>query len=603
MKFLSEGRVSILDWRSFFLHSCLLILSSLLPAVAMAEKRLALVIGNSDYEFVSNLPNPANDAQDIAAALTRLGFDVTVGTDLDFRAMRLMMRDFSDKAQEADKTLIYFAGHGIEIENNNYLIPVNARLKSDRDIKFEAVPLDLVVNSISENAGLKVVLVDACRNNPFLVDMIRTSATRSVGRGLGGIDPGGVLVGYSARGGTLALDGEGRNSPYAEALLKHIEEPGLEIGKLFRKVRDSVFEATAGYQEPFTYGSLPGADIFLKPPVKLAALPAAEPGSAQDQKMIAAYARAEARPTLNKWNRFLEEFGGDEDHHLVILSIKKRDTLQEIEDKKKRLAAAEPWLTPEAGLKGRDLELTRSERRLVQKSLMYLGYDVGEIDGVFGARTKSAIARARAQFGLRVGPNVDALLIKKLPNVIAIDGLLSKTAKIIPAENIEGLNEPRLEKALSGLSSNELVFGYFEGHLYIAVKLGTYSDWYRNNSNAKRVGGHLVTITSPAENRFVYELFAGDEGFFLTDSGGSMHGPGIGLQQFDRSKEPAGGWGWITGEPLSYVGWSPGNPDNFRGSQHFASFYARKDVAHRGGRADKWDDVSTGGIGYIIEVE
>ncbi|WP_170610475.1 caspase family protein [Ruegeria arenilitoris] len=230
-----------------------------------SEKRMALVIGNSDYSHVSVLPNATNDANDLADALTRIGFDVTNAANLSYREMRLAIRDFANVASDANVVLVYFAGHGIEIDNTNYLIPVNAALQSDRDIEFEAIRLDAIVNAVSVANGLKVVLVDACRNNPFLTNMARTSATRSIGRGLGRVDPGGVLVGYAARAGTLALDGDGRNSPYAQALLTHIEEPGLEIGRLFRKVRASVLELTGGYQEPFTYGSLPDREIYLVP--------------------------------------------------------------------------------------------------------------------------------------------------------------------------------------------------------------------------------------------------------------------------------------------------------------------------------------------------
>jgi TPR repeat protein len=240
--------------------------SIFMPSASAAEgKRVALVIGNSDYQHVSNLPNSANDARDISLALGRVGFDVTEGIDLDYRAMRLAVRDFALVARDAETVLIYFAGHGIEIDNTNFLVPVNAELKSDVDVELEAIRLDTVVNSVAVTNGLKVVLVDACRNNPFLTKMTRTSTTRSIGRGLGRVDPGGVLVGYAARAGTLALDGDGRNSPYAQALLEHIEEPGLEIGRLFRKVRSTVLSLTDGYQEPFTYGSLPDREIYLVP--------------------------------------------------------------------------------------------------------------------------------------------------------------------------------------------------------------------------------------------------------------------------------------------------------------------------------------------------
>ncbi|UWR03649.1 caspase family protein [Ruegeria conchae] len=279
-----------------------------------ATDRLALVIGNSAYDHVSNLPNPVNDAGDIAAALERIGFDVTLGTDLDYNRMRLALRDFSETAQNAKVALIYFAGHGIEIDNTNFLIPVNAQLRSDRDVEFETIRLDMAVNSIADVDGLKIILVDACRNNPFLAEMTRTSATRSIGRGLGRIDPGGVLVGYGARGGTLAQDGDGRNSPYAEALLRHIEEPGLELGKMFRKVRDTVYDLTDGYQEPFTYGSLPGDDIFLVPAVAVVDPPI----SVSRTQILQDFLSAEIDGTSGAWQSFLNLYEGRTENADVV---------------------------------------------------------------------------------------------------------------------------------------------------------------------------------------------------------------------------------------------------------------------------------------------
>lgn len=293
-----------------------------LSYAATSPKKVALVIGNSSYEFVPNLPNPSNDATDIGASLERLGFDVTSGIDLSYKKMRLMLRDFSEQAESAAVALIYFAGHGVEIDKINYLIPVNAQLKSDRDIEFEAVQLDTILHSIGSSQGLKIVLIDACRNNPFLASMTRTSATRSVGHGLTRIDPGGILVGYSARGGTLALDWENRNSPYAKALLYHLEQPGLEVGKLFRKVRDQVYNSTSGSQEPFTYGSLPGNDVYLKAPliiseshsdVELAFQ------STADSVIISDFANAEKYDTVHLWKTFLSKY--DIKHENPLLDL------------------------------------------------------------------------------------------------------------------------------------------------------------------------------------------------------------------------------------------------------------------------------------------
>jgi hypothetical protein len=240
---------------------------SAFATAALAESRVALVIGNSNYAHVANLPNPRNDAQDLSQVLVRVGFEVTTATDLSYDSMRRTLRDFAAKASGADMALVFFAGHGMEVNKHNYLIPTDARLKTDRDIEYEAVPLDLVINAVSGARHLGLVMLDACRNNPFAASMKNASPTRSIGRGLARVEPSaGTLVSYAAKEGTVADDGDARNSPYTTALLAHLEQPGLEINFLFRRVRDSVFETTNGKQEPFTYGSLPGKQIYLKGP-------------------------------------------------------------------------------------------------------------------------------------------------------------------------------------------------------------------------------------------------------------------------------------------------------------------------------------------------
>ncbi|MEM7427812.1 MAG: caspase domain-containing protein [Pseudomonadota bacterium] len=236
--------------------------------LASAQEKVALVVGNSTYAHVTQLTNPRNDASDVAQSFERLGFEVTLVNDLGFDAMRKVLRDFSNAAVGADMAVVFFAGHGMEIGNVNYLIPVDARLKTDKDVDFEAVPLDLVMRSVEDAKGLKLVILDACRNNPFSASMKMTSASRSVGRGFARVEPkSGTLVSYAAKGGTTADDGRGRNSPFTKALLEHIEQPGLEINFLFRKIRDQVLRDTSDRQEPFTYGSLTSERIFLKPPV------------------------------------------------------------------------------------------------------------------------------------------------------------------------------------------------------------------------------------------------------------------------------------------------------------------------------------------------
>jgi hypothetical protein len=235
-------------------------------STALADgKRVALVIGNGTYRNVPALPNPANDAADIAAALNRLGFTVTLVTNASFDQLRRGLIALGRDAEGADMAVVFFAGHGMEISGENWLIPVDAELKKDTDAANEAVSLRSVILQVSNTTSLGLVILDACRNNPFVAKMSRSLALRAtIGGGLGRIEPvGNVLVAYAARDGTTALDGDGRNSPFTAALLHNIETPGVEVTFILRNVRDDVMEATRNEQQPFVYGSLSRRAIYL----------------------------------------------------------------------------------------------------------------------------------------------------------------------------------------------------------------------------------------------------------------------------------------------------------------------------------------------------
>ena len=237
--------------------------------LVLGEKRVALVIGNSAYRSVPALPNASRDAGAVAAALRGVGFQtVDLAADLPKEKLIAALHSFARLAEQADWALIYYAGHGMEIGGLNYLIPTDAKLETDRDVQFEALPLDQVLATVEPARKLRIVLLDACRENPFASQMRRTIATRSVGRGLARVEPeGGTLVGFAAKHGEVALDGDGNNSPFATAFVKRVGVPGVEISKLFRLIRDDVLGATGGKQEPFVYGSLPGDDFYFSPPI------------------------------------------------------------------------------------------------------------------------------------------------------------------------------------------------------------------------------------------------------------------------------------------------------------------------------------------------
>ena len=228
-------------------------------------KRVALVVGNSAYRNVPELPNPANDAGAVAAALNRLGFSVTLIANASFEEMRRGLIALGREAAGADMAVMYFAGHGMEMSGENWLIPIDAELKKDIDAENEVISLRSVMLQVSNTTSLGLVVLDACRNNPFAAKMHRALALRAAtAGGLGRIEPvGNELVAYAARDGTTALDGDGRNSPFTTALLHNIETPGIEVTFMFRNVRDDVMEATRNEQQPFVYGSLSRRAIYL----------------------------------------------------------------------------------------------------------------------------------------------------------------------------------------------------------------------------------------------------------------------------------------------------------------------------------------------------
>ena len=236
---------------------------------ASAASRAALVIGNGAYQNVAQLPNPPRDAADVADSLTRLGFAVTRSSDVTGDAMRRALVAFGHAADGADMAVVFYAGHGMELGGENWLIPVDAKLLSDTDADSEAISLKSVTLQVGKARQLGLVILDACRNNPFAAKMQRSLRTRAVARGLAPTEPtDNVLVAYSAKDGTTASDGDGRNSPFTTALLRNIETPGLEVTFMFRAVRDEVMVATNREQQPFVYGSLSREAIYFKAPAQ-----------------------------------------------------------------------------------------------------------------------------------------------------------------------------------------------------------------------------------------------------------------------------------------------------------------------------------------------
>jgi uncharacterized caspase-like protein len=235
---------------------------------ATAAKRVALVIGNSTYQNVPSLANPANDAAAVTDIFKTAGFDVVESRrDLKNAELRRVLNNFYDSARDADIAVVYYAGHGIEVDGSNYIVPVDAVLERDRDVYDETIALDRVVQSIEPARQLRLVILDACRENPFAQNMKRSIATRGITRGLARVDPvtPNTLIAFAAKAGSTADDGNDKHSPFTASILNHLTSPGLDLRKAFGIIRDEVMTATHNKQEPYVFGSLGGADVTLVP--------------------------------------------------------------------------------------------------------------------------------------------------------------------------------------------------------------------------------------------------------------------------------------------------------------------------------------------------
>ena len=274
---------------------------------AHAEKRVALVIGNSAYKSVPRLTNPVNDATLVGGMFKKAGFDdVDVRLDLNAADMRRSLREFAGRTRDAQVAVIYYAGHGIELDGTNYLIPTDAALETDGDVLDETVALDRALFAVEPAKQLRLVILDACRDNPFAKTMKRTVASRAIGRGLAKVEATSpnTMIAFAAKAGSTASDGDSKNSPFAAALVERLPMPGLDLRKAFGFVRDDVLKNTGYKQEPYVYGSLGGDDVPLVTAKPVATGPQASP----DSEIRRDYELALQLGTREGWTAFLNRF-------------------------------------------------------------------------------------------------------------------------------------------------------------------------------------------------------------------------------------------------------------------------------------------------------
>jgi hypothetical protein len=343
---------------------------ALAPAAMAQDKRVALVIGNSEYKETPRLENPRNDAADIAAQLKKLNFTVLEGRDLDKAAMDRLIRDFAEALSGAQVGLFFYAGHGLQVGGQNYLVPVDAKLSTASAIDFEMVRLDLVHRTMEREASTNILMMDACRDNPLSRNLARALGTRSagIGKGLAVVESGeGTLISFSTQPGNVALDGAGRNSPYAAAILKHIATPGEDLPTILINVRNDVMQETGRRQVPWEHSALTAKFYFTAPQATM-------PGSLTPQQIEHEFwASVKDSTTPSVLGTYLERYPKGE-FSLIARALVEYYERQQRKD-----------LAPK-------VESSKELAEALQRELQRVGCYRAEIDGVWGSTSRLALA-------------------------------------------------------------------------------------------------------------------------------------------------------------------------------------------------------------------
>jgi Caspase domain/Putative peptidoglycan binding domain len=369
---------------------------------ALADKRVAFVVGNGAYKNVAPLPNPAVDAKSMAKVLRNVGFDVVEGTNLSRDKMTEKLLDFGKRAQGADVAVFFYAGHGIAVNGTNYLLPVDADLKSEMDVKLgAAINVDLTLEQTMSDTKVKLVFLDACRDNPFAAKIRSAKATRSVAvqSGLAEMKSGeGTLIAFATGPGQTALDGEaGTNSPFTRALVANIAAPGVEIQQAMTKVRAQVNEETNRNQLPWGHTNLIGT-VYLNPVGAPAAADspntAAAPTGPVSEVELEFWRSIRDSNKVEELNAYLQNYPNGQFKSLALTRIA---ALQDGPSNTTRNLTVDPaTFTEEADQVAEDqIGLDKAKRREVQRRLNGLGFDT-KVSGKFDDETRSVIKRWQA---------------------------------------------------------------------------------------------------------------------------------------------------------------------------------------------------------------
>lgn len=405
-----------------------------MSASAWAGKRVALIIGNSAYEHAPELANPRNDAADFAAKLAELEFEVIVRQDAKLSEMLSAVEEFSDKLHNAELSLFYYAGHGLQVDGRNYLVPVGAKLESHITLDYEAVPVDLVMATMQSRSKTNLLFLDACRNNPLARSLARSLGTRStaVGRGLARIGAGtGTFISFATEPGNVALDGQGDNSPYTEALVRHFGTPGKGLAETMVLVRKDVIESTGGKQVPWEHSSLTGS-VVLKEIQQI-------PDQTRENDRSVEITFWDSIQNTNDpafYEAYLRRFPDGAFAEIAKLTVERlkaassgpqtsqRAPNASAQESARQQASLTETNTPDtqgnSDSEDADARKDRQLVRAIQTELNRLGCETGRPDGVWGKRTEKGLGdftRHAGQDTATPGPELLALLKTRMGRV------------------------------------------------------------------------------------------------------------------------------------------------------------------------------------------
>lgn len=585
------------------------------PTSTLAKSRVAFIVGNSSYENAPPLPNPANDAKLVARTLEGLGFDVSQHSNLSRWEIAGELSNFLKKAEDADLTLFYFAGHGMQFEGRNYLLGTDAQLESELDIQAEALDLDQITRLLRKNSRAALIFVDACRDNPVATDFYRRTlpATRSASlRGLAELNQrfDGAMVTFSASPGQVAYDGQGAYSPFAEALAKHLPTPNIEILTLMKRVIGDVKSKTDDRQVPMISNDL-SREIYL---LEKAAMPVTNEAGATDARseVERVFEAAQEIETERGWALFMNRFPQSEYHEQAMLSWE-RAKFAELRNTRSgvwEVRASELWNTMAQEIED-SLGLGTYVYRQLQSKLNQRGFPVGAVDGAFGQQSRQALAKFQEQYNIRARGAVtvetaQALRIRVRHNrLVPMPIYSSAEAKWFRIEYLSALEfDPRIIKAAEGLSGRRFIYGAYDGKIYLIIRLPRTVDLLGARKIAADAGGYLATITSSAENDFIYEMSINDRTLWLDcNSCNDVFGPSFGLYQPEGSREPAGGWRWVNDEPITFTNWESFSPGNFNNNDYFASFFKYRGKIGDTFHGKTWHDMPSSTHSIVIEID